>query len=263
MSENRQFSRSQSESGQRGTYTAPLFSTTVLLNTPMSNGYSLLRLSCLPELFPQTTSTLCFIFIDKQLLAVMQVFPQQSAVEVLCLENARYQRGTEHKARFISIPIPTIETTAIPLFIAEDIYIGALVFFLQQQGLQRLRTTQSLCLLYTNQYFPFNQRPSLIHCPAMPHGVIGAMPLLDDWGIVSRLASEQELIGCYEGHISHLLRYYLNEQNKFSTDYRYHLYCIGSSELSQRVQQDLTLLTHPKVVTFTNLIPKELQQFQA
>jgi len=59
--------------------------------------------------------------------------------------------------------------------------------------------------------FPFSERPSQIMVPGIPDGVIAAMPLLDDWGIPSRLASLQGYAGCYDGYITDLARRWLDE----------------------------------------------------
>jgi len=58
--------------------------------------------------------------------------------------------------------------------------------------------------------FPFRQVPSTIVLPGMPEGVIGAMPLLEDWGIASRLASLQGYPGCFEGYVTDLARHWLD-----------------------------------------------------
>ena len=58
--------------------------------------------------------------------------------------------------------------------------------------------------------FPFRQVPSTIVLPGMPDGVIGAMPLLEDWGIASRLASLQGYPGCFEGYVTDLARHWLD-----------------------------------------------------
>ncbi|MBT8131090.1 MAG: dihydroorotate dehydrogenase electron transfer subunit [Gammaproteobacteria bacterium] len=57
--------------------------------------------------------------------------------------------------------------------------------------------------------FPFRSRPSTIMVPGVPDGVIGCMPLLDDWGIASRLASNNDYAGCYEGFVTDLARHWL------------------------------------------------------
>lgn len=57
--------------------------------------------------------------------------------------------------------------------------------------------------------FPFKPRPSAILTPDLPPATVAAMPLLDDWGIVSRLASLQGFPGCFEGYVTDLARLWL------------------------------------------------------
>ena len=52
--------------------------------------------------------------------------------------------------------------------------------------------------------FPFQTRPSTILVPGVPDGVIACMPLLDGWGVPSRLASLAGFPGCYEGYVTDL-----------------------------------------------------------
>ena len=54
--------------------------------------------------------------------------------------------------------------------------------------------------------FPFPTRPSQIIVPGMPDGVIACMPLMEDWGIASRLASQQGYPGCHAGYVTDLAR---------------------------------------------------------
>ena len=61
--------------------------------------------------------------------------------------------------------------------------------------------------------FPFHARPSQILVPNLPQDVIAAMPLLDDWGIPSRLASLQDYSGCFEGYVTDLARIWLENQS--------------------------------------------------
>jgi dihydroorotate dehydrogenase electron transfer subunit len=44
----------------------------------------------------------------------------------------------------------------------------------------------------------------------MPAGAIAAMPLMEDWGIASRLASLQGYAGCFEGYVTELARHWLD-----------------------------------------------------
>ena len=45
--------------------------------------------------------------------------------------------------------------------------------------------------------------------PGMPDGVIACMPLLEDWGIASRLTSKQGYPGCHDGYVTDLARLYI------------------------------------------------------
>jgi dihydroorotate dehydrogenase electron transfer subunit len=66
-----------------------------------------------------------------------------------------------------------------------------------------------LVLMGSEVPFPFSARPSRMLVPGMEDGVIAAMPLLDDWGIPSRLASLQGYPGCHQGYITGLARVWL------------------------------------------------------
>ena len=57
--------------------------------------------------------------------------------------------------------------------------------------------------------FPFRVRPSTMLVPGMPDGVIACMPLLDGWGVPSRLASFAQYPGCFEGYVTDLAAHYL------------------------------------------------------
>lgn len=80
---------------------------------------------------------------------------------------------------------------------------------------------QPMVLMGSEVPFPFNAQPSRFIVPGIPEGVIGAMPLLEDWGVPGRLASQQDYPGCYQGYITGLARLWLDglnaeERNKVS-----------------------------------------------
>jgi dihydroorotate dehydrogenase electron transfer subunit len=66
-----------------------------------------------------------------------------------------------------------------------------------------------LVLMGSEVPFPFSARPSRFPVPGMQDGVIAGMPLLDDWGLPSRLASLQGYPGCFQGYITDLARGWL------------------------------------------------------
>jgi dihydroorotate dehydrogenase electron transfer subunit len=61
-----------------------------------------------------------------------------------------------------------------------------------------------LVLMGSEIPFPFKTRPSTILVPGIPAGTIGAHPLLDGWGVPSRLASKAGFPGCYDGFVTQL-----------------------------------------------------------
>ncbi len=95
-----------------------------------------------------------------------------------------------------------------PLLIGGGVGIPPMIF-LAQALRARLETLSPLVLMGSEVPFPFQARPSRIVLKTMPEGVIGAMPLLDDWGIASRLASRQGYAGCHEGLVTELARRWL------------------------------------------------------
>jgi dihydroorotate dehydrogenase electron transfer subunit len=77
--------------------------------------------------------------------------------------------------------------------------------FLTQQLLERAETPwKPLVLMGSEVPFPFRVRPSRILVPGMPDEAIGCMPLLDEWGVPSRLASRAPYPGCFDGFVTEL-----------------------------------------------------------
>lgn len=52
--------------------------------------------------------------------------------------------------------------------------------------------------------FPFRARPSRLIVPGVPDGTIASMPLLEEWGVPSRLASRSDFPGCFPGLVTEL-----------------------------------------------------------
>jgi dihydroorotate dehydrogenase electron transfer subunit len=61
-----------------------------------------------------------------------------------------------------------------------------------------------LVLMGSEIPFPFRLKPSTLLVPGIPAGVIAGMPLLDEWGVASRLASFGDFPGCYHGYVTDL-----------------------------------------------------------
>ena len=61
-----------------------------------------------------------------------------------------------------------------------------------------------LVLMGSEVPFPFRTRPSKIILPGMPAGTLASMPLLEEWGVPSRLASCSDFPGCFAGFVTEL-----------------------------------------------------------
>lgn len=71
-----------------------------------------------------------------------------------------------------------------------------------------------LVLMGSEIPFPFRARPSTILVPGIPAGVIACMPLLDEWGIPSRLTSLAGYAGCHEGYVTDLAAVWLGSLDR-------------------------------------------------
>ena len=91
-----------------------------------------------------------------------------------------------------------------PLLVGGGVGIPPMVF-LAEASLQDARAAwRPLVLMGSEIPFPFRTRPSRIMVDGIPHGTIAAMPLLDDWGIPSRLSSRSGFPGCHDGFVTEL-----------------------------------------------------------
>jgi dihydroorotate dehydrogenase electron transfer subunit len=61
-----------------------------------------------------------------------------------------------------------------------------------------------LVLMGSEVPFPFRTRPSQIILSGVPAGTLACMPLLEEWGIPSRLASCSDFPGCFAGFVTEL-----------------------------------------------------------
>jgi dihydroorotate dehydrogenase electron transfer subunit len=76
-----------------------------------------------------------------------------------------------------------------------------------------------LVLMGSEIPFPFRARPSTIMVRGLPAEAIAAMPLLEEWGVPSRLASFADFPGCFHGYVTSLAAAWLES--------------LGPAELSQ------------------------------
>lgn len=90
------------------------------------------------------------------------------------------------------------------LLVGGGVGIPPMVFLAESLKARRDAPWQPLVLMGSEIPFPFRARPSTIVVPGIPAGAIACMPLLDDWGVPSRLATLAGYAGCYDGYVTDL-----------------------------------------------------------
>lgn len=96
------------------------------------------------------------------------------------------------------------------LLIGGGVGIPPMIFLAEALAADTARGWQPLVLMGSEIPFPFRSRPSTILVAGMPDGVIACMPLLDGWGVPSRLATLAGFPGCYDGYVTGLASEWLS-----------------------------------------------------
>ena len=96
------------------------------------------------------------------------------------------------------------------LLIGGGVGIPPMVFLAESLKERNDAAWQPLLLMGSEIPFPFHTRPSTILLPGVPDGVIACMPLLDGWGVPSRLASLAGFAGCFDGYVTDLAAVWLS-----------------------------------------------------
>ncbi len=178
----------------------------------------LLAPHCAPKAQP---GSFVHITCDPQLpmrrpISIMRANPGEGWVDLL---YKRVGRGTSLLAQrqvgeYVSLmgpigkPFQPSPGRQRPLLIGGGVGMPPMIFL--AESLRDDSERQPMVILGSEVPFPFKAAPSKILVPAIPAGVIAALPLLDDWGIPSRLASLQGYPGCFEGYVTDLARRWLD-----------------------------------------------------
>ena len=88
------------------------------------------------------------------------------------------------------------------LLVGGGVGIPPMVFLAER--LKEDRAYKPLVLMGSEVPFPFRTRPSATVVAGMPPGTLACMPLLEEWGVPSRLASRADFAGCYSGFVTEL-----------------------------------------------------------
>ena len=113
----------------------------------------------------------------------------------------------------IGIPFESHMKYSRPLLIGGGVGIPPMVFL--AESMREIKDAyQPFVIMGSEVPFPFKTQPSQIMVPGVPGDVIAAMPLMDDWGFASRLASQQDYPGCFNGYVTDLARTWLDALSK-------------------------------------------------
>jgi dihydroorotate dehydrogenase electron transfer subunit len=95
------------------------------------------------------------------------------------------------------------------LAIGGGVGIPPIVFLTERVADDAEFAWKPLVLMGSEIAFPFRLRPSTILLPGVPEATIACMPMLDEWGVPSRLATLAGFPGCYDGYVTDLARVWL------------------------------------------------------
>jgi len=104
-----------------------------------------------------------------------------------------------------------------PLLIGGGVGIPPMIF-LAEYIKQSEQACQPFVIMGSEVPFPFKPVPSQFVIPGLPKDVIAAMPLIEDWTIPSRLASQQGYPGCHNGYVTGLARGWLESLDSSARD---------------------------------------------
>lgn len=157
-------------------------------------------------------------------ISIMRVSPSEGWVDLL---YKRVGRGTRMLAQRkageqisllgpIGTPFRSSPGRTRPLLIGGGVGMPPMIFL--AEAMRADSEQQPMVILGSEVPFPFSPTPSSILVPGMPDGVIASMPLLDDWGIPSRLASLQGFAGCHQGYVTDLARLWLDTLDRVTRE---------------------------------------------
>jgi dihydroorotate dehydrogenase electron transfer subunit len=90
------------------------------------------------------------------------------------------------------------------LLLGGGVGIPPMIFLAERLRADPAAAWKPLVLMGSEVPFPFRARPSALIVAGMPAASIACMPLLEEWGVPSRLASRADLPGCFAGFVTEL-----------------------------------------------------------
>jgi dihydroorotate dehydrogenase electron transfer subunit len=143
-------------------------------------------------------------------LSIMRAHPSAGWIEILykVVGAGLHALGARKAGDTVSVlgpigqPFVTHRERPRTLLLGGGVGIPPMVFLAERlKGDAHFRP---LVLMGSEVPFPFRARPSATLIRGMPAGSIACMPLLEEWGVPSRLASRAEFPGCFPGFVTEL-----------------------------------------------------------
>lgn len=149
-------------------------------------------------------------------MSIMRANPETGWIDILYKvqgQGTKKLAGASTGARInllgpIGKPFKLENYRRLPLLIGGGVGIPPMVF-LAEHVMKQVPAVQPFVIMGSEIPFPFNPRPSTIMVRGLPGAALACMPLLEDWGIPSRLASRQGYSGCHNGFVTDLARLWL------------------------------------------------------
>jgi dihydroorotate dehydrogenase electron transfer subunit len=150
-------------------------------------------------------------------MSIMRVDPQLGWVEFLYRKvgTGTHLLSRKGQGEGVSLlgpignPFTVSEGVKRPLLVGGGVGVPPIIF-LAERLCGRPGLLSPLVLAGSERPFPFTVQPSRIPTPGIPAEVVASVPLLDDWGVSSRLASLQSIVGCFHGYVTDLARVWLS-----------------------------------------------------
>ena len=150
-------------------------------------------------------------------LSIMRADPNAGWIEILYkvvgpgLQALAARKAGQRVSTLGPIGRPFIPHPERPraLLIGGGVGIPPMIFLADRLRARQDAQWKPLVLMGSEIPFPFRTRPSRIVVAGIPDGSIACMPLLDEWGVASRLASRADFPGCFDGFVTELANRWL------------------------------------------------------
>jgi len=192
----------------------------ILAHTAHAGGQHVLRLRAPRCAVAAKPGSFAHLQCDPELalrrpLSIMRASPHEGWVEFLYKVIGKGTALLANRAVGDSVsllgpigePFRLSDTCRRPLLLGGGVGIPPMIFL--AETLRGPGDIHAVAFFGSEIPFPFQPRPSQFLLPGIPPGSIACSPLLDDWGIPSRLASRAGIPGCHEGLVTDLAHRWL------------------------------------------------------